>query len=257
MHGLQNVGVCGILWSWVLLRCLGASVRLHRHAFCKGVAFVVAVLVQVCFTSLHTHVCGESQESVVRLPVAVMGFFDCIQVQQHRNPGHACDWGDCVWGYALGCFVDFCKGIVLVVTALLQVFLAHTECCKARNAWSPLSSYVWDCGRRNTFPCRFQTHMCVAEARNLWSCFWQPKQRHQNFIFCASDFASMGAAQKVEVLSQLCCVGVTADMLPLYQQMQDAFWGQSSCFRAHMCVADARDPWSWFRLFVIAQVRVL
>ena len=100
--------------------------RLHRHAFCKGVAFVVAVLVQVCFTSLHTHVCGESQESVVRLPVAVMGFFDCIQVQQHRNPGHACDWGDCVFGgMHLGALLTFARALYWLSRRCYR-FFSHT-----------------------------------------------------------------------------------------------------------------------------------
>ena len=128
---------------------------------------------------------------------------------------------------------------------------AHIECCIKRGLH----------GRRCPRVCvgvcvcvvaqtRFHVdsrHTCVLQKQGISghaSACRQPKHGHRVFMTAAGDFRCDGRYV----------------MLPLYQWMQDAFWGQSSCFRTHMCFADAWDPWSWFCLrclFVIAHVCVL
>ena len=73
--------------------------------------------------------------------------------------------------------------------------------------------------------------VCASTAFNAYDlCRWFHKYsawvRHRTWSF----------------LSQFYCVGVTADLLSLDQQMQNAFWDEPSCFRRHMCVADATNP---------------
>ena len=59
-HVLQNYGVCGVLWSWVLFALLGCFCEIAPACFFQGVVVcVVMVLLQVwCVCVYHsTHTC--------------------------------------------------------------------------------------------------------------------------------------------------------------------------------------------------------
>ena len=68
--------MCCKVKVWVLLRCVGAFVRLHRHLLCKRVVCVVTVLAKVCLFIIahaHTHMCvAKARNAWSSLQVAEM-----------------------------------------------------------------------------------------------------------------------------------------------------------------------------------------